>query len=254
MGYPNGLLSTRAVIRPGKFTIIPPQGLVNNIIPGFVNCRTSIVASPKYGASFVQYVLEISPNGGTTLNFGGDGRIESFIYSVEGELQVTVEDETFDLVGGGYVYTPPKKTMKFWNKSEKVTKALLYKQVYMPIEGHEPWVVSNNVANLQKNIYDGMDNVTLIDFLPTDIAFDMNMHILAFNPGGCHPFVETHVQEHGAYILSGEGVYNLDNEWIPVQKDDFIWFGPYTPQGVYCSGLNDLAYIYSKDCNRDVEL
>ena len=28
-----------------------------------------------------------------------------------------------------------------------------------------------------------------------------------WTPGGCHPFVETHVQEHGAYILEGEGCY-----------------------------------------------
>lgn len=254
MGYPQGLLSSRAIIRPGIFTLIPPEGLVNNVIPGFVNCRTSIVASPKYGASFVEYVLEVGPNGGTEAVFGGDGRIESFIYSMDGELEVTVDDEKYELTAGGYVFTPPKKGMKFWNKSDKTVKALLYKQVHIPLEGHEPWVVVGNKNDLPVQIYDGMENVTLIDFLPTDIAFDMNMHILAFEPGGCHPFIETHVQEHGAYIFSGEGVYNLNNEWIPVQKNDFIWFGPYAPQGVYASGREPLAYIYSKDCNRDVEL
>ena len=30
MGYPSDILSTRAVIRPGKYVVIPPEGLVNN--------------------------------------------------------------------------------------------------------------------------------------------------------------------------------------------------------------------------------
>lgn len=39
MGYPSDILSTRAVIRPGKYVVIPPEGLVNNVIPGIENCR-----------------------------------------------------------------------------------------------------------------------------------------------------------------------------------------------------------------------
>jgi (S)-ureidoglycine aminohydrolase len=99
-----------------------------------------------------------------------------------------------------------------------------------------------------------MKTVHIKDLLPIDIGFDMNMHILAFEPGSCHPFVETHVQEHGAYVLSGEGLYLLDNEWIPVKKDDFLWMGAYVTQAAYGIGKDWFAYIYSKDCNRDVIL
>jgi (S)-ureidoglycine aminohydrolase len=87
-----------------------------------------------------------------------------------------------------------------------------------------------------------------------NVNFDMNMHILCFDPGGCHPFVETHVQEHGAYVLGGEGVYLLDGEWMPVQKDDFIWFGAYVSQASYGVGREPFYYIYSKDCHRDVTI
>ena len=66
MGYPSDILSTRAIIKPGKFVVIPPEGLVNNVIPGIEGCKVSIVASPKYGASFVQYLVTAEPNGGTT--------------------------------------------------------------------------------------------------------------------------------------------------------------------------------------------
>lgn len=51
-----------------------------------------------------------------------------------------------------------------------------------------------------------MDDVILLDFLPKELGFDMNMHILSFAPGASHGYIETHVQEHGAYILSGQGV------------------------------------------------
>ena len=58
----------------------------------------------------------------------------------------------------------------------------------------------------------------------------------------------------GSKLLEGEGIYLLGAEWIQVQKEDFIFFGPYTPQAVYATGRGRLTYIYSKDCNRDVAL
>ena len=73
--------------------------------------------------------------------------------------------------------------------------------------------------------------------------------------GASHGYIETHVQEHGAYILSGQGVYNLDNNWIPVKKGDYIFMGAYSLQAGYGVGRGEaFSYIYSKDCNRDVEI
>ena len=56
MPYPKGFLETRAIVKPGSYCVIPPEGRVINSIPGFEGCKLSIIASPKYGASFVQYV------------------------------------------------------------------------------------------------------------------------------------------------------------------------------------------------------
>lgn len=99
-----------------------------------------------------------------------------------------------------------------------------------------------------------MANVFIQDLLPTDLGFDMNFHILSFEPAGCHPFIETHVQEHGAYMLSGQGVYILGDDYVQVQKEDFVWFGPFVQQAVYATGRERLSYIYSKDFNRDAEI
>ena len=105
-----------------------------------------------------------------------------------------------------------------------------------------------------RRIYDNMENVFVRDLLPVDERFDMNMHILSFAPGGCHPFVETHVQEHGAYLYEGEGLYLLNDDWVPVKAEDFIWMGAYCKQCCYGVGLTRLSYIYSKDCHRDAEI
>ena len=105
-----------------------------------------------------------------------------------------------------------------------------------------------------------MENCFVKDFLPAagDFGFDMNMHILKFNLGASHGYIETHVQEHGMYFLSGKGMYRLDDEWIPVKKGDYVFMDAYCPQACYAIGDEGreevLTYIYSKDCNRDVEL
>lgn len=252
MSYPNDLLSTRAVVKPGLWAVIPKDGLVNNVIPIIKNCRVSIVASPKMGASFVQYVVEADDHGGTIKAWADEENIESFIYCISGRVIVTVAGETRPLTDGGYAFAPAGTGISF--ESVGKSRFLLYKQVYIPVEGRSACVVWGNANDMEYRIYEDMENVFIKDLLPVDIGFDMNMHILAFAPGGCHPIVETHVQEHGAYILSGEGMYYMDDRWMGIKKDDFMWFGPYVPQCAYGVGRELFAYIYSKDCNRDVIL
>ncbi len=253
MGYPKDLLASRSIIKHGSYALIAPEGLVNNVIPGFENCRISILASPKLGASFVDYIITMEKGGKNTEGFGAEG-IETFVYCMEGKIKATAEGKEYVLEAGGYLYCPAGIKMYLENMLEEQSKLFLYKQKYQAIEGRKPWTVVGNINDIEERDYDDMPTVKVKDFLPLDIAFDMNFHILTFYPGACHPFVETHVQEHGAYLLSGEGVYNLDNEWIPVKKDDYIWFGPYVPQCCYGVGRENLSYIYSKDCNRDALL
>lgn len=254
MGYPKDLLSSRAVVNPGLWAVIPKDGLVNNVIPYMEGCRISIVASPKMGASFVQYVVTANPEGKTTSAFAAEEEMEGFLYVMEGELEVTTKTKSKKLTTGEYVYTPSGMGISFHNTSSDSCKFLLYKQKYICAPGLKPWEVWGNVNNMEYVIYDEMENVFIKDLLPVDINFDMNMHILSFEPGGCHPIVETHVQEHGAYILSGEGMYYMEDTWMGIKKDDFMWFGPYVPQCAYGVGREPFAYIYSKDCNRDVYL
>ncbi|MTW87452.1 (S)-ureidoglycine aminohydrolase [Virgibacillus dakarensis] len=254
MGYPNDILTSRAVVKPGKYMILPPEGLVNNVIPGFENVSMSILSSPKTGAKFVDYVGTFHKDGKNKQGFGGQDDVETFIYVLGGKLKAWADEEEFTLEQGGYLYCPPSVTMYLENLRDGDSRFFLYKQKYTPLEGHTPWVYAGNSNENEEVIYDDMENVHIQDLLPTDIAFDMNFHILTFDPAASHPFVETHYQQHGAYLLSGEGMYNLDNEWIPVKKDDYIFMGTYCLQAAYAVGREKLSYVYSKDCNRDASL
>jgi (S)-ureidoglycine aminohydrolase len=250
MGYPKDVLATRAVVKHGSYAVITPEGRVNNVVPGIESCRVSILASPKMGAGFVQYVLEAEKNGGTVRPFGQEKGIETFLYIIEGGASLKAGVETRQASAGSYVFSPAGTGLEFCSTAEK-TRALLYKQRYVSLEGQSACVVFGDVNDISFREYDNMANVFIKDLLPVETGFDMNMHILSFAPGGCHPFVETHVQEHGAYILEGEGCYLLDNEWRMIKQEDFVWFGPFVTQAAYGVGRGNFTYIYSKDCNRD---
>ncbi len=253
MAYPKGLLTNRSIVKKNNYALISTEGRVKNVVPGFEGCEMTILASPKLGASFVDYIIKMNPEGKNAKGFGGNG-VETFVYCIEGAVIASADDETFELTAGGYLYCPPDKKIYLENKEKESCRLFLYKKRYDKLDDMKTWVVTGNVNKMEYRIYDEMENVLIKDLLPTDLAFDMNMHILSFDPGACHPFIETHYQEHGAYVLTGQGVYNLDNEWIPVEKEDYMFMSAYSLQAAYGVGREPFAYIYSKDCNRDPEI
>lgn len=253
-GYRQGLLESRAIIKKGMFAILPFDGLVKNTLPGFDNCELTILATPKLGATFVDYHLSILPEGKNERGFGEEG-VQVFLYVLEGELTVSDGKEEHQLTSGGYIYLPAGEKLYFHNHSGQRVETFLYKKRYEAVEGYAAHKVVGNSHDLTPIEYEGMSDVLLWDLLPADLGFDMNFHILSFKPGASHGYVETHFQEHGAYITSGQGMYNLDNEWYPVEKGDYIFMGAYVHQAAYAVGRDEpLTYLYSKDCNRDPQI
>ena len=227
-GYREQLLSTRSVVKKDNFVLLEVDGLVENRIPGYENCDVSILASPEMGASFADYFVSAHA-GGKNTGIGGNG-IETFLYVVQGEVDVQNAEEA---------------------------KIYVYRKRHEKLEGYRTHTVVGNSNDLPWLPYEGMDNCMIKDLLPSaeDWAFDINMHMLKFSLGASHGYIETHFQEHGMYFLTGKGMYKLDDEWIPVQKGDYVFIDNYCPQACYAVGRGeDLSYVYSKDCNRDVKL
>lgn len=251
-GYADQPLSSRSIVKKGNFALLTQDGLVKNVIPGFAHCEVTILSSPKLGATFVDYLVTTDENGQNLVGFGGDG-VETFLYLLRGKLQVIAGDEPFSLTAGGYLFCPSNVKM-YW-QAETACEFFLYKRRYKPIGTDFPKAVCGNISNVPPVAYEDMEDVLIYDLLPKTIEYDMNFHILSFRPGACHGYIETHVQEHGALILSGEGMYRLDDIWTPVQKGDYIFMGAYSPQAAYGIGREEaFSYLYSKDCNRDEDI
>jgi len=251
-GYPGDILETRAIIKKNNYAVIPPGGLVKNQIPGFENCEITILASPKLGASFVDYLVTLLPGAKNTDGFGEEG-IEVFAYVLSGEIWVSDGDLEMMLSAGGYVFVPSHRSLQIENRSGATAEVYLYKRRYQALAERKAKTVIGNSNDLSSVDYEGKTDVQFTTLLPADdLAFDMNFHLLSFEPGASHGYIETHVQEHGALVLEGEGLYYLDNEWIPVKKGDYIFMAAYCPQAGYGIGRKgSFTYLYSKDCNRD---
>lgn len=255
IGYREDLLNTRSVVKKENYVLIEPDGIVKNTIPGYENCDVTILASHAMGATFADYLVTMH-EGGKNQSFGGNG-LESFIYVEKGIVTAKNADKEETLKEGGYFYSPADKPMSFANAGKQDARLFVYKRRYDAIEGHKAHTAAGNAKDLPWVAYEGMENCYIKDFLPAagDLGFDMNMHILKFHLGASHGYIETHVQEHGMYFLTGKAMYRLDEDWVPVKKGDYVFLSAYCPQACYAVGKEDeLTYIYSKDCNRDVKL
>src|SRR3954469_4515590 len=149
MGYPKDLLSSRSIIKPGQYALIAPEGLVNNVIPGFENCSMSILGSPKLGASFVDYIITMHEGGKNSEGFCGQEDVESFVYVLEGKVKARAGEQEYVLEGSGYVYCPPGVKMYLENLEAGDSRLFLYKQKYRPLEGRKPWTVSGHANQIE---------------------------------------------------------------------------------------------------------
>ena len=88
----------------------------------------------------------------------------------------------------------------------------------------------------------------------SDMRHDMHVNIVTFEPGGVIPFAETHVMEHGLYVLEGKAVYRLNQDWVEVEAGDFMWLRAFCPQACYAGGPGRFRYLLYKDVNRHMNL
>ena len=89
---------------------------------------------------------------------------------------------------------------------------------------------------------------------PEDLRHDMHVTVVSFEPGGVIPFLETHVMEHGLFVLEGKAVYKLNNNWVEVEAGDFMWLRAFCPQACYAGGPGRFRYLLYKDVNRHMPL
>lgn len=249
MRSPEQLVHSRAGVRQ-RYALFPLEGYPFSRLPSWPNADVRVLASPALGANFVQYRIDLPAQ--SAGGFPADPSIETFYYAISGAGRF---DGSSPLSGGSFGLVPPGSAVRFAADAGQPLRLLLLRKRYEPVEGIELFEpLHGHESRVAKEPWADNPHSLLQTLLPDNFAFDLAMNIFTFDPGFGLPIVETHVMEHGLYFLQGKGIYYLDGQWMEVEKDDFIWMGPYCPQSFYATGPSPARYIYYKNVNRDIAL
>ena len=261
-GHPpqTDLLTGRAVFTEA-YAVIPRgvmRDIVTSLLPFWELTRAWVIARPLSGfaETFSQYIMEVAPG-------GGSGRpepepdAEGVLFVVEGEMTLTLEGARHAMTAGGYAYLPPGAHWTLRNESAAPVRFHWVRKAYERVDGigiPEAFVTSD--AAVKPVAMPGTDGkwATTRFADPNDIRHDMHVNIVSFEPGAVIPFAETHVMEHGLYVLEGTAVYRLNNDWVEVEAGDFMWLRAFCPQACYAGGPGRFRYLLYKDVNRHARL
>jgi (S)-ureidoglycine aminohydrolase len=258
------LLTDRAVVKEA-YTVIPKgvlRDIVTSNLPGWTNTRAWIIARPIAGfaTTFSQLIVEVAPGGGSDKPEAETG-VEGVIFLTKGELDLTLDGEIHHLEAGGYAYLAAGSDWKVFNGSAadgsgSVASFQWIRKAYEPLEGFTAKSFVTRDQDVEPRPMPGTDGAwattRFVD--PDDLAHDMHVNIVTFQPGGSIPFAETHVMEHGLFVLEGKAVYRLNDDWVEVEAGDFMWLRAFCPQACYAGGPGPFRYLLYKDVNRQIRL
>jgi (S)-ureidoglycine aminohydrolase len=254
------LLTGRAIFT-NSYAVIPKgvmRDIVTSYFPGWNNTRAWILARPMTGfaETFAQYIMEVSKGGGSDVP-EPDPKAEAALFTVEGRFTLTVDGKRHDMQPGSFAYIPPGAKWIASNGNIEAARFHWIRKCYEPALGlatPKTFVVNErDVKPIAMPDTNGVWSTTrFVD--PADMAHDMHVTIVNFEPGGVIPFAETHVMEHGLYVLEGKAVYRLNGDWVEVEAGDFMWLRAFCPQACYAGGPGRFRYLLYKDVNRHPKL
>ena len=261
-GHPpqTDLLTDRAVFTEAYAVI--PKGTMRDIVTSFLpfleGTRLWVIARPMSGfaETFSHYIMEVQPGGGSSRP-EDDPRAQGVLFVVEGGCRLIVEGTTHDLRAGHYAYLPAGSDWQLANTSDAPVRFHWIRKAYQAVEGlahPDPLVLHE--ADVAPSLMPGTEGrwgtTRFVD--PADLRHDMHVTIVTFQPGGVIPFLETHVMEHGLYVLEGKAAYRLNRDWVEVEAGDYMWLRAFCPQACYAGGPGPFRYLLYKDVNRHMKL
>lgn len=261
-GHPgqDQLLTDRAMFTDAYAVI--PKGTMRDIttsaLPFWDNTRLWVIARPLTGfaETFSHYIMEVGPDGGSS-RAETDPEAEGVLFVVEGALTLTVGGTPHEMTAGGYAYLPPQSGWSLANTSDAPVRFHWLRKAYDSVDGLDcPEVIVTNEAEIAPTPMPGTDGkwatTRFVD--PADLRHDMHVTVVTFEPGAVIPFAETHVMEHGLYVLEGKAVYRLNQDWVEVEAGDYMWLRAFCPQACYAGGPGRFRYLLYKDVNRHMPL
>lgn len=248
---PQHPLGTSRTVIMSNHAFIAPDGYVNADLAGWTQSQGIILISPHMGGGprFTQYIAIMQAGGQSAMPLDG---VQRFAYVLDESVTVTVGTDTHTLSQGDFIYLPPNTGHTLTAQSDN-TRLMLFEKPYVPSlhTDASPTVITGDAWAGTGDPFMGDEDARLRTLLPTDLAFDMAVNLFTFQPGAALPYVETHIMEHGLYLVEGQGIYRLDDQWYPIQAGDTLWMGSYCPQWFCAIGKTQSTYLYYKDVNRD---
>jgi (S)-ureidoglycine aminohydrolase len=258
---PQSQLTTGRAVFTQSYAVLPKgvmADIVTSHLPFWDKTRLWVLARPLSGfaETFSQYIMEVGPDGGSEKP-ENDDTAEAVLFVVEGELTLEFNGKTHVMKPGGYAFLPPGTGWKVKNHGDDKTCFHWIRKSYDFVEGVDvpPAFVTNEQDIESVAMPDTNGKWATTRFVePDDVRYDMHVNIVTFEPGGVIPFAETHVMEHGLYVLEGKAVYLLNKDWVEVEAGDFMWLRAFCPQACYAGGPGRFRYLLYKDVNRQAKL
>jgi len=254
------LLTDRAVFTEA-YAVIPKgtmRDIVTSFLPFWEKTRLWVLSRPLSGfaETFSQYIMEVQPGGGSRKP-ETDPLAEGVLFVVEGSVSVVIEGSLHLMEAGGYAYLPAGCHWTVKNESSAPARFHWIRKAYEAVDGLEkPDAFVTNEKEIAPTPMPGTDGkwatTRFVD--PEDLRHDMHVTIVTFEPGAVIPFAETHVMEHGLYVLEGKAVYRLNQDWVEVEAGDYMWLRAFCPQACYAGGPGKFRYLLYKDVNRHMKL
>jgi len=261
-GHPgqDQLLTDRAVFTDA-YAVLPKgtmRDITTSFLPHWDATRLWVIARPMTGfaETFSHYLMEVASGGGSDQPEPDVGA-EGVLFVTAGQGTLTVNGQTHTLTAGGYAYLPPASGWTLRNEADATLNFHWIRKAYEPVEGLDlPDVIITNDADVAPTVMPDTEGkwatTRFVD--PTDLRHDMHVTIVTFEPGGVIPFLETHVMEHGLYVLEGKAAYRLNTDWVEVEAGDYMWLRAFCPQACYAGGPGKFRYLLYKDVNRHMGL
>jgi (S)-ureidoglycine aminohydrolase len=265
--FPTGGLPPQTQLMTGRavftdaYCVIPKacfSDIVTSNLPGWTHTKLWLIARPMTGFSetFSQYVMEVAPGGGSDAP-DPDMGVQHIIFVTDGLLTLTIDGAGHDLDAGGYAYIPAGARWTLLAEGATPARFHWIRKIYEPAPGvAPPQAFATNEKLIPPIAMPDTNGVwattRFVD--PGDLSHDCHVNIVTFQPGGVIPFEETHVMEHGLYVLQGRAVYKLNQNWVEVEAGDFMWLRAYCPQACYAAGPGPFRYLLYKDVNRHAKL
>ncbi|WP_022723421.1 bifunctional allantoicase/(S)-ureidoglycine aminohydrolase [Rhodopseudomonas sp. B29] len=250
------LLTGRAVFTEA-YAVIPHgvmRDIVTSLLPGWDGTAAWILARPLSGfaETFAQYLMEVAPAGGSEQP-EPDPTAEGVLFVVGGGPTLRIGSATHLLRPGSYAYLPPGADWSLRNQGSEPARFHWIRKAYQAAPGLDaPEAFVTHDTEIEPTGMAGSNGAwaTTRFVAPDDLRHDMHVNIVTFQPGATIPFEETHVMEHGLFVLEGKAVYRLNRDWVEVEAGDFMWLRAFCPQACYAAGPGRFRYLLYKDVNR----